>query len=155
MCHPQVELWQKYGKIWARRLIPLVTPQFCHYLGCEPDDTNRSRRPLTSGGVFFAAKGIYTMRKIILAAAIATSALGLAACTEKAETETGEATDAMAADAEAAGDAVADSAETAADATTTGVEDAAENAADAAEETADAIGDKAEEIAADAEAAAE
>jgi hypothetical protein len=107
------------------------------------------------GGVFFAAKGIHTMRKIILAAAIATSALGLAACSEKAETETVEATDAMAADAEAAGDAVADSAEGAADATTDGVEAAADNAADAAAETADAIGDKAEEIADDAEAAAE
>ena len=44
------------------------------------------------------------MRKIILAAAIATSALGLAACSESTETETEEAVDAMAADAEAAGD---------------------------------------------------
>lgn len=71
------------------------------------------------------------MRKIILAAAIATSALGLAACGETAK-ETDDMGEAMAADAEANAEAV---------------EATAEEAGAAMEATG-------EEVAADAEAAA-
>lgn len=87
------------------------------------------------------------MRKIILAAAIATSALGLAACGETA-TETGETVDAMAADAEVNADAAVEGAEAAVDAT-------AEEVADATAEGAEAAADAAAAVAAEAEAAAE
>ena len=49
------------------------------------------------------------MRKIILAS-MAAAAFSLAACSEKAQQETSEAGDAIAADAASAGDAVADGA---------------------------------------------
>lgn len=96
----------------------------------------------------FVEQGIEIMRKIVLAAAIATSALGLAACGETADSvsETG---DAMAADAEsiadeatAAGEEVADAAGEAADATA----EAAGDAADATAEAADAAAAAAEEM---------
>ena len=90
-----------------------------------------------------ADQGIELMRKIVLAAAIATSALGLAACSETADTA-GETADAMAADAEANADAMADAAGEAADAT-----------AEAATEAADAVEGAVEEAAAEAEEAAE
>jgi hypothetical protein len=136
-------MWQKKGKIWALCLNSLALPQSCHYLELEPGnnaglDTNRK------GVCHSLTKGIHIMRKIIMAAAIATSALGLAACSGETATETEEAADAMAADAEAnadaavegaaeATDAAAEATEAAADATVA----AAEGAADAAEATAD------------------
>lgn len=86
------------------------------------------------------------MRKIILAAAIATSALGLAACS--GETATTETTDEMAADAEANADAMPAEGETA-------VEAAADATVDAAEATADAATAAADAAAATAEAATE
>ena len=61
------------------------------------------------------------MRKIVLAAAIATSALGLAACGETAE-QAGETVDAMAADAEANAEAAGDAVEGAAERGREGVE---------------------------------
>jgi hypothetical protein len=100
-------------------------------------------------------KDFITMRKIVLAAAIATSALGLAACSGETATETEEAVDAMAADAEANADAAAEGAEAAADAAAEGAEDAAAAAADAAAEGADAVADAAADVAAAAEKAAE
>ena len=89
------------------------------------------------------------MRKIILAAAIATSALGLAACSENAETETEEAVDAMAADADEAGDDL----EAAADETSDNVEAAADEAANDAVKTADEIGNDALDVVGAAEEA--
>jgi hypothetical protein len=86
------------------------------------------------GGAFHSHKeGRHTMRKIILAAAIATSALGLAACSQQTETKTEEAVDAMAADAEAATDAAVEGAQDAAAASAEGVEAAADKAAETAE----------------------
>lgn len=85
-----------------------------------------------------ADQGIEIMRKIVLAAAIATSALGLAACGETAE-QADETADAMAADAEANAEAVEEAADEAADAT-------AEAAADATEAVEEAV-DEAEEAA--------
>ncbi|MDA0820122.1 MAG: hypothetical protein O3C52_04795 [Proteobacteria bacterium] len=64
------------------------------------------------------------MRKIVLAAAFATSALGLAACSETADSAA-ETEDAMAADAEANTDAM--------------VEATDEAAAETADETAEAV----------------
>ena len=83
------------------------------------------------------------MRKFVLAAAIATSALGLAACGETADSVEGT-DEAMAADAEAISE----------DATATG-EEAADATAEAAEGAADAVEEAAEEAAADAEATVE
>lgn len=71
------------------------------------------------------------MRKIVLAAAIATSALGLAACGETAE-QAGDLDEAMAADAEANAEAV----EAAADEAAAEVDAAAADAANAADEAA-------------------
>ncbi len=82
------------------------------------------------------------MRKIILAAAIATSALGLAACGDNAETETDETVEAIDEDA-----ATADEAGAAIEGTVTEgaaeIEADAEAAADAATKTTDEIGDDA------------
>ncbi len=72
------------------------------------------------------------MRKIILAAAIATSALALAACSGNTEESADETVDAMATDAAAADDAVSQDVESAATATADDVEAAADEAADAA-----------------------
>jgi hypothetical protein len=141
----QVEMWRKNGKNWAPRLISLVSPHFRHYLSLEPgDQTPVSTLPCKGMRVSFAEEGMHTMRKIILAAAIATSALGLAACSGETATETEEAVDAMAADAEANADAAAEGAEAAVDATAEGAEAAAEGAADAATEAADAAAATAE-----------
>lgn len=82
------------------------------------------------------------MRKIILAAAIATSALGLAACSENAETETDEAVDAIAADADQAGEEI----ETTTEATGENVEAAADKAAAEAVKNTDEIGDDALDV---------
>ena len=90
-----------------------------------------------------ADQGFEIMRKIVLAAAIATSALGLAACSETAE-EAGEAVDAMAADAEANAEAVADAAGEAADATAEAAGDAAEAVEGAVEEATEAAEEAAE-----------
>jgi len=90
----------------------------------------------TSGNrIPLADQGFELMRKIVLAAAIAGSALGLAACSEAAD-EADAAADAMAADAEA----VAEEA-------TAEVADAAEEVADAAEETVEEVTEAAEEAA--------
>ena len=78
------------------------------------------------------------MRKFILAS-MAAAAFSLAACSEKAQQETSEAGDAIAADAASAGDAVADGAADAADATA----DAAKDAGNAVEGTVNAAGDAA------------
>jgi hypothetical protein len=89
------------------------------------------------------------MRKIILAAAIATSALGLAACSETTESEAGETVDAMVAGAEEAGEDVANTTEAAVE----DVEAAADEAADNAVKTADEIGNDALDVVNDAEEA--
>ena len=89
------------------------------------------------------------MRKIILAAAIATSALGLAACSETAETETDENVNAMTEQADAAGEDIENTTEAAA----TDVEAAADEAADNAVKTADEIGDDALDVVGAAEEA--
>lgn len=90
----------------------------------------------TSGNrIPLADQGFELMRKIVLAAAIAGSALGLAACSEAAD-EAADAADAMAADAEA----VAEEA-------TAEVADAAEEVADAAEEAVEEVTEAAEEAA--------
>ena len=68
------------------------------------------------------------MRKIVLAAAVAASALGLAACSETADSAA-ETADAMAADAEANTDAMVEATDEAADATAEAV-DGAEEAAE-------------------------
>lgn len=125
-------------------------PQFGHYLegqsrGSQSGFGVRPEEQATR--VLFVEQGIEIMRKIVLAAAIATSALGLAACGETADSvsETG---DAMAADAEsiaedatAAGEEAVDAAGEAADAT-----------GEAAGEAADATVEAAENAAAEAEA---
>ena len=91
------------------------------------------------------------MRKIVLAAAIATSAFGLAACSETTEAA-GETVDAMAADAEANAEAAgemagemageaADAAEGAADAAGEAAEGAADAAGEAVDGAAEAAGD--------------
>lgn len=142
----------KLGRIWQ----PM--PQFTCIAPILPlfETSNRNHiRPVSTlsrkGRVSFVEEGIHTMRKIILAAAIATSALGLAACSETTETEAGEAVDAAATDAAAATDTAVEGAEAAADATAEGAEAAADAAADTAEATADAAAD----VAAEAEKAAE
>ncbi len=73
------------------------------------------------------------MRKIVLAAAVAGSALGLAACSETAE-QAGETAEAMAADTEANVEAMAEEAGDAVEGAAEAVEDAAEGAAEAAED---------------------
>ena len=97
-------------------------------------------------------QGFCTMRKFVLAAAIATSALGLAACSETAE-QAGETVDAMAADAEANAEAAGEMVGEAAEATGEAVEGAAdatgeavEGAAEAAGEAVEAATEKAEEM---------
>ncbi|MGQ7830014.1 hypothetical protein [Altererythrobacter sp. Z27] len=80
-----------------------------------------------------ADQGIKPMRKIVLAAAVAVSALGLAACSETAE-EAGETADAMAADAEANADAAVEATEEAVDATAEAAAEATDTAEAAAEE---------------------
>lgn len=121
-----------------------------------------ARSPRRGVRVLFAEKGIFIMRKIVLAAAVATSALGLAACGETADAvaDTGEAiaadagsvveagTDAVGDAAEATGDAV----EGAADATTEAAEGAADAATDTVEGAADSVTDAAEAAADKAEA---
>jgi hypothetical protein len=84
------------------------------------------------------------MRKIVLAAAIATSALGLAACGETAN-EASDMADAMAADAESISDEATAMTEEGAEAA------AAEGAA--ASDAAGAVADAAEAAAAEAEKA--
>lgn len=83
-----------------------------------------------------ADQGFELMRKIVLAAAIAGSALGLAACSETAE-QAGETADAMAADAEANVEAMAEGAEGAVDAMAEGAEEAGDAMAEAAEDAAE------------------
>lgn len=90
------------------------------------------------------------MRKFVLAAAIATSALGLAACSETADSA-GETVDAMAADAEANAEAAGEMAGEAADATTEAAEGAADATGEAAGDAADAVDGAVEEATAKAE----
>jgi hypothetical protein len=118
-----------------------VLPQFRHYLQREPEQTKPVAVLFCKKARHLPEEGFQPMRKIILAAALATSALGLAACSQKAENETSEAVEAMAADAEAATDAAAEGAEAAADASAEGVEAAADKAAEAAEAAADKAAD--------------
>jgi ABC-type glycerol-3-phosphate transport system substrate-binding protein len=89
------------------------------------------------------------MRKIILAAAIATSALGLTACGGNAETETDETVQAMGEQAEEAGEDIANTTEAAVE----DVEAAADEAADTAVKTVDEIGNDALDVVNDAEEA--
>ena len=95
------------------------------------------------------------MRKIILAAAIAASALGLAACSEATEEKSADAVEAMAADAEANVDNAGEAIEGAADESAANIEAAADNAADEAVKTTDDIGNAAASVAEEAEEAAE
>lgn len=83
------------------------------------------------------------MRKIILAAAIATAALGLSACSNNTETEGEETVEAMNADAEANLDSAGESIEDTAVEGTQEIKDAAAEAADQAEKTTDEVGDDA------------
>lgn len=87
------------------------------------------------------------MRKIILAAAVAGSALGLAACSETAD-QAGETVDAMAADTEANAEAVAGAAAEAGEAVEGAAADTAEAAEDAAVEAEAALTGQTEEEAA-------
>lgn len=83
------------------------------------------------------------MRKIILAAAVATSALGLAACSNNTEAETDEAVVAMEADAEANADNAGEEIQATTTQSTAEVDAAARRAAEEAERTTDQIGDDA------------
>jgi hypothetical protein len=95
---------------------------------------------LLAGHLLFGNSRNYTMRKIVLAAAIAGAALSLAACSNKTEDATGEAMDSAMADASANADAAGDAVSTAAaDATA-----AASEAVDTAAATAETAADKAE-----------
>ncbi|MEO6040364.1 MAG: hypothetical protein ABIP41_00505 [Croceibacterium sp.] len=81
------------------------------------------------------------MRKIIFAAAVATGALSLAACSQQTEKKTGEAMDSAAADAQANADSAGetvDSAATAAGDAVKGVADTAAKAATDAKNAAEA-----------------
>ena len=91
--------------------------------------------------ITLADQGIELMRKIVLAAAIAGSALGLAACAETAD-QADETADAMAADAEANAEAMTDAAGEAADAMAEGAEEAADAMAEGAEEASDAMAEE-------------
>jgi len=95
------------------------------------------------------------MRKIILAAAIAASALSLAACSETTEENADDTAETMAADADANADNAGQAIEGAADESAANIEAAAENAADEAVKTTDDIGNVAASVAEEAEAAAE
>lgn len=92
------------------------------------------------------------MRKIILAAAVATSALGLAACGETAE-KAGEMGDAMAADATSVVEEGTEAVGDAADATTEAAGEAADATTEAAGEASDAVTGAAEDAVAAAEEA--
>lgn len=89
----------------------------------------------------------FIMRKFVLAAAIATSALGLAACSETAE-QAGETVDAMAADTEANAEAAGEMADEMADDAAESVDGVADEAGEAADDAEGAV----EEATADAEA---
>ena len=101
----------------------------------------------TSGNrIPLADQGFELMRKIVLAAAIAGSALGLAACSEAAD-EAADAADAMAADAEAVAEEATAEAGEAMEAAGDAVEGAAEEAADAVEGAVEEVTEAAEEAA--------
>jgi hypothetical protein len=93
-----------------------------------------------SGGFMPAPQGALlkdnTMRKIVLAAAIAAGALSLAACSEGTEEAAGEAADSAMADAEANVEAAGDAVEGAAADAGAAVEGAADSAADTASDAA-------------------
>lgn len=99
--------------------------------------------PLGSMHTTLAYRGIFSMRKIVLAAAVAGSAFALAACSETADSAADTA-DAMAADVEANTEAAADVAG-----------EAADTVAEVAGEAADTVAEAADEAAAAAEAVAE
>ncbi|MEO0642085.1 MAG: hypothetical protein AAFY47_01545 [Pseudomonadota bacterium] len=108
-------------------------------------------RPLNLHALPLEKQGIFIMRKLVIATAIATS-LGLVACSESAE-QAGETVDAMAADAEANAEAAGAMAGEAAEATGEAAEgaaeatgEAAEGAADATKEAAEAATDEAEQM---------
>ncbi|MBB3034620.1 outer membrane murein-binding lipoprotein Lpp [Erythrobacter lutimaris] len=95
-------------------------------------------------------KGIKIMRKIILASAIAVSALGLAACSETTEENAEDTVEGAAADTEANLDAMGDEMEEAAADTEAAAEDAtAEAEEEATEAEADIEGETEAEAAAD------
>lgn len=83
------------------------------------------------------------MRKIILAAAVATAALGLSACGSNTEAETDDKVEAMDADAEANLDSAGDAIEGAAVEGTQEIKEAAAEAADDAVKTTEEVGDDA------------
>jgi hypothetical protein len=145
----------KYGRKWAEigrvRLNLLALPHFGHYLRRRVGVRHSAWRDPAKWDVLFplAEQGIQFMRKIILAAAIATSALGLAACQETAK-EAGETADAMAADAEANADAATEAVTEGAEAAGETVEAAGEAAAEgveAAKESAEAAAETATDAA--------
>ncbi len=107
--------------------------------GSEPDD--RSACPPRVRGNR-KDKGTHLMRKIILAAAIATAALGLSACSNKTEAEADETVEAMNADAEASADEGA-AIEGVAIQSAEDIQADAKDAADDAVKTTDEIGDDA------------
>ncbi len=95
------------------------------------------------------------MRKIILAAAVAGSALALAACSDAGDTEADETVEAMNADAETATDNAGEEVEATAGGTAASIEAAADAAVDEAVKTTDDIANDAASIADEAEKAAE
>lgn len=114
--------------------------------------TNRLRvdQALDSHADTLVEEEFFIMRKFVLAAVVATSALGLAACGETAD-KAGETVDAMAADAEANAEAAGEMVEGAADATTEAAGDAADATSEAAGDAADAVDGAVEEATAKAE----
>jgi hypothetical protein len=147
--------WQDLGATPYFACVAAIAPLFrSSNRGSLPVST----LPLKKGCVTFADKGFHTMRKIILAAAIATSALGLAACSGETAGETAEAADAMAADAEANADAAVEAAGEATEAAGEATEaagEAVEGAADATAAAATDAADAAEATADEAMKAAE
>ena len=127
------------GGLQGCGVVSISNSQATHYGAALPARKHYHSR-VTFSLKLALKQGIIIMRKIIFAAAIATSALGLAACSETA-TEADDMADAMAADA----DAMAE------EATMMG-DDAMDDAMEASDATADEISEAAEQAAAEAEA---
>ncbi len=100
---------------------------------------NKARARYWARGQYNKVLGEYSMRKVITSVAAIALAVGLAACSEKAEDATGEAVDAVADDAALAADEAVAAADDAMDAAV----EATDAAADAATDSLDAIADEA------------
>jgi len=130
-------LWQDCGEYAL--CAAAARPRFV----TEPDHQNTGLRVLGEGACHLQDKGPHAMRKIILAAAVATAALGLSACSNNTEAEADETVEAMNADAEANLDSAGEAIEGVATQSAEDVSAAAKEAADQAEKTTDEVGDDA------------